>query len=715
MVEQLKKTCDAQDADMTALQTEKGAVDKALEESNATLSAVQTELAAREEGFKRAEEERSGLEENVAGLQRDLEQMQTWAAELREERYRYASELESVQSENAALEAELEKQSETLETAYSQIVALETELNEAQQALTRVQQDNETLNAEKECLAQQLEALEETAQEAEERKTALDAQIMQLQQELETTQCDKGAVEYALNQLQQETEKTTADLRSTLDEVQHLREESWRYAEGKGQLQEKLAVLQQELSAAQKALYDAEAEIVSLRSELTQQSESIVQKQAHAAKLADTIQELRKEAATQEHATQSLQQEKATLEITLGGLQEEKRETEAALEIARLEAKSLQEALTKQEETEKTRRQRTAELEGQLQALEASAAQERSELSNELNRVVSKFEGTVAALDRANATITQLKTRIHDQEVAAEAAKHHVASMEASLTTLMEQTTQESERLRQEVSLIRKELSDAETALRDARVENQGLQARLRESNAEVEAAHNQNNRLEEGLQCLRDQVRSEKLMWENELEAAQNQQRATVAALEGTRAENTTLTLLLREREDAVSAGHKAIHALEEKKVELTHELENMRKRSAIAIAEQDALKSELDAVTAKERQTSLQFARVTSELEAMQRRFDQEQETSQAEKQRLQQLLHSTMQNLETEIRQLNTAPTHWKSTFSENPNAASTPAEPVTRRDNGNGNGIMHANIETLPQKKQSAQSDNDPSLR
>jgi chromosome segregation ATPase len=327
----------------------------------------------------------------------------------------------------------------------------------------------------------------------------------------------------------------------------------------------------------------------------------------------------------------------AALEHTQQGLEQELRSRMAVLETLEADLDSS--------------RQRYANLEQLL-------AMERAEYTASLTQAREEQQSLLRAIDEEQAAAQQLQAVIRDHESAALAAERRINQAETAISALTVQARETQAHFSEELRQARARHEEIETVLQQREHELAQRAALAKQREGELESANRSLSRLEQNLAAQKDQFESVRTGLECDIDAANNRVRATEAALQGTRAENSALANVLKEKEELIGREQRSRQQLESAKLAVSQDLDTARKRVSITDAENESLTTQLENATLREKETARDLSLAQATIRSLQETIQQKENAVQQEKIRTAQLLHQTVSALQSELTQINTA---------------------------------------------------------
>ncbi|KNE63892.1 hypothetical protein AMAG_08953 [Allomyces macrogynus ATCC 38327] len=513
-------TKHADDVLVWSARTEK--LDGHVAKLQATLQATEARAHKQEKALLEMHAQRKALQERVNHREAELKR---WMKQLKDKDHDWLQEKEArMKLEVRVLECDhvLAQRDDTIQGLQAALQRSKTEV----EALTAVQAKYELLRRDAELMETKERTLREELDKAlaKDRKTVADIEQLQLQQrkflyELDLVKTREANVARERDDARQLAARQKGEIEMLLDRQSQLLSEVDGAGKRERTLNAELETVRNKYAQAKAALSEAQTKIKDL--------------QQHGANLSARVDQLttEREAAVQER--QQLVTETDTLRRQLKQLEAEVQETEMLLESERRAVMDLKAVTREKTQALKDKGHDTARLEQTVSDLKQKMAEVTAKLDQErrasqivrdsnreeLERWKSKVEVLEdnlvnseygarklqdkdvqlrAALDRSNATVSDLQLQIARLETELKAQREHTAET-------AEQKDHELDRVRTALDQVRAEADDHAQALRQVVQERQ---QQVRAMNAQLDAAHDDRDELRDRIRELEMEVK---------------------------------------------------------------------------------------------------------------------------------------------------------------------------------------------------------------
>ncbi|KAJ3348663.1 hypothetical protein GGF32_006054 [Allomyces javanicus] len=513
-------TKHADDVLVWSARTEK--LDGHVAKLQATLQATEARAHKQEKALLEMHAQRKALQERVNHREMELKR---WMKQLKDKDHDWLHEKESrMKLEVRVLECDhvLAQRDDTIQGLQAALQRSKTEV----EALTAVQAKYELLRRDAELMETKERTLREELDKAlaKERKAAVDIEQLQLQQrkflyELDLVKTREANVARERDDARQLAARQKDEIEMLLDRQSQLLSEVDGAGKRERTLNAELETVRNKYAQAKAALAEAQTKVKDL--------------QQHGANLSARVDQLttEREAAVQER--QQLVSETDTLRRQLRQLEAEVQETEMLLESERRAVMDLKAVTKEKTQALKDKGQDTARLEQTVSDLKQKVAEVTAKLDQErrasqivresnreeLERWKSKVEVLEdnlvnseygarklqdkdaqlrAALDRSNATVSDLQLQVARLETELKAQRERTAET-------AEQKDHELDRVRTALGQVRAEADDHAQALRQVVQERQ---QQVRAMNAQLDAAHGDRDDLRDRIRELEMEVK---------------------------------------------------------------------------------------------------------------------------------------------------------------------------------------------------------------
>lgn len=583
------------------LESGQGESAQRLEQLSGELETTRAELGQAQTALQAAEQARAELEAQQQAVQHERDALQ---ARLESAGAEAQNELGESRQRIEQLEAELATLRQGHEELGSRASQLASERDDAQQQLALLQQEQAGLQERIEALSASTgEAQQALCEERDAARVEVEqarSRVAELEQSLQARGQDLESLQALVARHEEQLREQQAATASAAEQA------AAREAEAQTALQDardQLSALQQELEQRDQRLQEIEATL--------QESGVLHQDQQQ------QLEGLQAQLAERDSALQHLQQEMEAAGGRESGLQAEldalRREGEAALAEARTQVESARQALGEEKET----------LQQELERLRAELAENARTLelrqSEQAALEQARHEAEQALAERAGQEAA-LREQLASLEQALEEARQSAA---ASAEAQAGQFAEREQGLAQQVEELRAELARHSAGAAE-------LESGQQQLRAELDAALEARQLLEQELTALREQDAARQAEQEAELQARQQEisrLEGELAALKGGEAELDAERQRLQQERDAAQA---ELAAAQEQDRAAGAEQEQLRQQ----LAEQEALlasiRAELAGATENREQEQ---ARVQGEMDELRHSL----ESAQAELTRL------------------------------------------------------------------------------
>jgi chromosome segregation ATPase len=426
-------------------------------EDSGRVSELERQLDAARQATQRSEAEQGEVRERMLALETALKESEAARDQARAEADKLSARAESLHSEHAKAISRLEERCRSAEaaarTAEEVRAAFRQELEE-----TRAEAEHSTLEWDE--LKGRVAVLEEALQDAEGERDRVRDEAGRLSSRIESMQSDHAsALEKAQSERASALESLKSEHTSTLGQV----EERRRTAE----------------TALRKALED-----------LTE-----AQKEAKSAREASPRpdaggREEKERVATLEKALKDAEAERDQARARMGKLEDRQREAESALKTAQEERDKARRAAESGQGNAKEadeQKERVATLEQALKGAEA----DHDRVHAELKRLQEKQRETESALKKVE---KERDTARREAESAERSAKEGGEETDrvARLEKALKETETERDRARAQVAQLEEQHQEAESAVKEARVEQAAAKQELEKTRKRLEKAERQ-------------------------------------------------------------------------------------------------------------------------------------------------------------------------------------------------------------------------------
>ena len=604
------------------------------------------------------ENDKLGLEQQLARLQLQLKDAENRAQQVAAQQRREQTGAEQLQQKITAL---TERIAEGEQQAARQIDALELdkrtlqdEVQSLQGELASGRQRLETADSEKQSLQEELNRLQQTLsqiqQSAEGRDDALRHELEQMAARLEAEQQrhDKQT-----RDLEQELERVRDDYHQLGQRTSAVAGERDAAARDATALQEKLAGLQEQLSAGQAEQQQA---VEALRQALSEREQSLEAAQTESQDLTKQLQsveserlQLEQQLAAAGEQSEAETRQSGELQARLEAAEQQAADHQAALQDASRQLESLQEQLQQAEqqaqeqsareqaaatEEKQALQQRIDELQQQLEQTSGEIGAERDTLAETVGQLQQERDALgdeKQALEQELQKLQQLSEEQRQQLEAQQALEQQLAEVQQQLDDTREQHGQlqaEREKAAEKTLQLEEQATQA-----DERVA--GLETELEQAHEQHRSLEQRNTELDERLAMLSKEHQSDLASTREALSRAQ------------TETENVQ-----REQKRLMASLRKAEGDLQNERHDHEAEVRRLHKKLKDADGESNAgLAAELEASQGKIREQ----ARARDDLEIKLGERSAQLEDVQAEVEKLGQQLHQAQDSARQAEQQL------------------------------------------------------------